>query len=316
FNSPAGLRLCREILKDLMPPDTHDWQLQAITRLLDGEDVLLITATGSGKTDVFIRLMRLIKNFTTCPRRLEGVRFPSDPGMIVVCPTKALEEEMEKRMLAAGLSAVAINGDHVDAARQNGQDLFKQVHEGFAVLLVSPEQLKSPNFRPVLDDPKFNQRVCMMAVDEAHLLNSWGETFRKDYQQTGWLRARFVRWLPLLAVTATMQVGVHTKRVCDFLGFKDGQYCIIRRSNMQHDIQLIFRTLRSGVHGIQFHDLDWILKQRTRTTLIFCGTINFGFRVDGYLFHNAGGDLVSHMKRIRMSKGWTFEGRSERRSFA
>ncbi|KIJ09315.1 hypothetical protein PAXINDRAFT_102280 [Paxillus involutus ATCC 200175] len=254
FNSPAGLLLCREILKDLMPPDTHDWQLQAITWLLDGEDVLLITATGSGKTDVFIRLMRLIKYFTTRPRRLEGVRFPSDPGMIVVCPTKALEEEMEKRMLAAGLSAVAINGDHVDAARQNGQDLFKQAN-----------------------DPKFNQRVCMMAVDEAHLLNSWGETFRKDYQQTGWLRARFDRWLPLLAVTATMQDGVHTKKVCDFLGFKDGQYCIIRRSNMRHDIQLIFRTLHSGVHGIQFHDLDWILKQRTRTTLIFCGTIDFSF---------------------------------------
>jgi hypothetical protein len=36
-------------------------------------------------------------------------------------------------MLAAGLSAVAINGDRVDAARQNGQDLFKQVCEGFAV---------------------------------------------------------------------------------------------------------------------------------------------------------------------------------------
>ncbi|KAF8837729.1 hypothetical protein BDN67DRAFT_1026783 [Paxillus ammoniavirescens] len=97
-----------------------------------------------------------------------------------------------------------------------------------------------------------------------------------------------------------MQVGVHTKKVCDFMGFQDGQYCIIRRSNTRYDIQLIFRTLRSGVHGIQFHGLDWILTQRTRIALIFCGTIDFGFRVDSYLFHNAGGDLVSRMKRIRM----------------
>ena len=34
-----------------MPSDTHDFQLEAIDHLLDGKDVLLVIATGSGKTD-------------------------------------------------------------------------------------------------------------------------------------------------------------------------------------------------------------------------------------------------------------------------
>ncbi|KAH7882646.1 hypothetical protein F5I97DRAFT_1816300, partial [Phlebopus sp. FC_14] len=77
----------------------------------------------------------------------------------------------EKRMHAAGLTAVAIHGDRVVMAQQAKEDLFARIHTGVAVVLVSPEQLKSPKFRAVIDGPRFSQRVRMMAVHEAHLMN-------------------------------------------------------------------------------------------------------------------------------------------------
>ena len=77
-----------------MPTDTHDFQLEAIGHLLDGDDVLLVIATGSRKTDMFIRAMHLIQYLATHPHILGNVTFPHDPAMVIVCPTKALEEEM------------------------------------------------------------------------------------------------------------------------------------------------------------------------------------------------------------------------------
>ena len=94
FASEEGQRICRHLLLDLMPSDTHDFQLESIGHLLDGEDVLLVVATGSGKTDMFIRLMHIIQWIAAHPHTFGAVGFPCDPVMVVVCPTKALEDEM------------------------------------------------------------------------------------------------------------------------------------------------------------------------------------------------------------------------------
>ena len=94
FSSSEGREYCRNTLRCLLPHDTHDFQLNAIGHLLDGQDTLLVTATGSGKTDTFIRLMRLISYISAHPNEIPGVTFPPDPAMIIICPTKMLEEEM------------------------------------------------------------------------------------------------------------------------------------------------------------------------------------------------------------------------------
>ena len=99
LSTEHGRTLCRTILRECMPHDTHDFQLEAMSYLLDSDDVLLLTATGTGKTDTFIRTMHVIRylteNHASAP---EGVSFPHDPAMIIVCPTKALEEEMVSNM--------------------------------------------------------------------------------------------------------------------------------------------------------------------------------------------------------------------------
>jgi hypothetical protein len=124
--------------------------------------------------------------------------------------------------------------------------------------------------------------VCVIAVDEAHLLNTWGASWRKAFRQIGWVRARFSD-VVLIALTATMRGGKHIRSVCEFLGLQRGQFHLIRRSNARPDIQILFRTMKSNIGGRKFPELDWILRGR-RKTLIFCRTIHLGWRVFTYLY--------------------------------
>jgi len=97
--------------------------------------------------------------------------------------------------------------------------------------------------------------VCVIAVDEVHLLNIWGASWRKAFCQIGWVQARFSD-VVLIALTATMHGGKHIRSVCEFLGLQRGQFHLIRRSNTRLDIQILFRTMKSNIGGRNFPELD------------------------------------------------------------
>ena len=88
-------------------PPTYDlepdnYQLDGVCFALDGDDVVATMATETGTTDFFIFLI-----FIICPDptlALNDVTFPKDPAMIVVCPTKALQEDMVRDKLCCHFS--------------------------------------------------------------------------------------------------------------------------------------------------------------------------------------------------------------------
>lgn len=86
----------------MLPFEPHDYQIEGICAVLDGQDLLATMATGSGKTGFFIMFMLVVcaiaKDSTLA---LGGRNFPKDPAMIIVCPTKALQEDMVRIYLAA-----------------------------------------------------------------------------------------------------------------------------------------------------------------------------------------------------------------------
>ena len=185
-------------------------------------------------------------------------------------------------MRCVNLSAVALNADTISAASKERQDLFNSMRLGVSIVLVSPEQLTSKGFERLVDDPDsvFTRRVCLLAVDEAHLMNTWGQSFRQAFQEIGAMRAHFPGRLPLAAVTATLQDGAPMQSVCSFLGLQPGHYHFIRRSNSRPDIRLIFRTMKSGLSSTTFPELHWVVKNKERCRiLIFARTISLGFRI-------------------------------------
>lgn len=116
--------------------------------------------------------------------------------------------------------------------------------------------------------------------------------------QIGWVRARFPD-VTMVALTATLRGGKYIAAVCRFLGFPHGQFHLIRRSNARPDIQIILRTMKSGMGGRKFPELDWILAEKKKT-LIFARTIHLGWRIFTYLCTRFPPGTSDANKRIRL----------------
>ncbi|KAH9940644.1 P-loop containing nucleoside triphosphate hydrolase protein [Amylocystis lapponica] len=180
FCSPEGNTLFQNILKNHLPYEPHDYQLEGACKALDGIDVLAVTPTGSGKTG-FMSMMMLVmcaisREPSLCPR----AKFKKDPAMLVICPTKALQLDMltslqEPKFSQVGLSTAVINEDTIHDARLAGQDLWDTVRSGITMILLSPEQLQTRSFESLLHDKQFEVRIAVFGVDEVHLLIGWGQ---------------------------------------------------------------------------------------------------------------------------------------------
>ncbi|KAJ3748286.1 P-loop containing nucleoside triphosphate hydrolase protein [Lentinula raphanica] len=306
FRSQAGHTLIAQIVQLYAPFRPHDHVLDGIGEMLDGKDLVAITPTGSGKTGYISFTALVVRELTRYPEKYPEVqnaakRFPKNPLMLAICPTNYLEYQLMSNIT---LDILIINKETKEEATRSGSlDLWvRAVNDiSLSVLLLSPEQLKSDEFARALKDERFFVRLYSLAVDEIHLLLTWGRSFRKPFQQIGLVRSRLPDTVTLMGLTATMRGGTVLKSICQFLGLKNGKFHLIRRSNQRHDIHLIFREISSSIEGTNFPELQWIIR-RKRKTVIFCQSIGLGNRVHQFLYKcdkALGGDPRTVLKRIR-----------------
>ncbi|TEB22268.1 P-loop containing nucleoside triphosphate hydrolase protein [Coprinellus micaceus] len=284
YNTPEGQELVKAILAE-QGIIAHDFQMQGVLIILDDRTLVATMATGSGKTGFFAFSMLAMLAISKNPSlALKGKTFPKDPAMVVVVPTKALQEDMCNNLRNRyGLDAVIINGDTAT------KELWHSCQKLHSIILIGPEQMTKSEFRELLDSKAFTARVCRLGIDEVHLICSWGESrLRSDFLQLGHIRSRFPRFshnnpIPLIVTSATIREGHPMTTICNTLGLVWGQFHLLRRSNLRRDMQIIVRVLTSGPANVSFPELDWILDSG-RNTVIFCKTIGFGFRVGAYLW--------------------------------
>ncbi|KAJ7126642.1 P-loop containing nucleoside triphosphate hydrolase protein, partial [Mycena filopes] len=283
--------------------EPHHYQIDGVCKILSGVDLVASTPTGSGKTGyLFLSILVMIaiaKKPSLCP----GVKFPMNPVIIVVCPTNSIEQQMDTNMADLGIAALTINADTVTAARIAGeQDLWVRAQEGVSMLILGPEQLISPGFRTLIGLDSFYDRVCVLGVDEIHLLVQWGLSFRKAFAQIGLMRARLPPRTPVIGLTATLLSDTKVENsIYSLLGVNRGEFHLIRRSNARYDIQILFRRLDSGLDGRFFPELAWVLKNRDKP-IIFGGTISRVFRLKCYL-NSLDSSNPDRDIRIRMHTG-------------
>ena len=153
-----GWALCKSILAKYLPYDPHDYQLDGICPTMDGYDLLATTPTGQGKTGYLTMFMLVVWEIAANETLALGQeKIPKDPAMIIVCPTKALEDNMVwinlhcavKNQLNSdvGLTTVVINSDSIDAARKEGQNLWEEARSKVTMIIVSPEELSVPKLK-------------------------------------------------------------------------------------------------------------------------------------------------------------------------
>ncbi len=96
LSNSDGWELARRLLRPRLPHDTHDYILEGLCKAIDGIHVISILQTGGGKSSLFYGYILLIQALNAlsppCDELLRT--FPKNPAMVVVFPTKGLEEDM------------------------------------------------------------------------------------------------------------------------------------------------------------------------------------------------------------------------------
>jgi ATP-dependent DNA helicase RecQ len=154
-------------------------QRVAFDALTEERDVLLVMPTGGGKSLCY--------------------QFPAAAGLapaIVVSPLVALMKDQVDALRRRGVAADRLSSSGTPDEREA---VWRAYDAGRLTLLyVAPEALENPRTlrRLAAASPR------LLAVDEAHCISEWGESFRPSYLRLGDVR-RAIGSPPTIALTAT-----------------------------------------------------------------------------------------------------------------
>lgn len=237
-------------------------QLAPIISALSGNDILLISPTGSGKSVCF-QVPALLSNRAS----------------IVLSPLKALMADQVSKLLQQHIPVTFLNSDLSHSEKKRRVKLIK---DGlFRLIYMAPEQLYTSkhsieNQRLFADHPPH-----FLIVDEAHCIDKWGDSFRPSYEKIGEIRKQLGS-PPTLAFTATANKktreeilrSLHMENAKIFIEDLDRDNLAVLRMRMQS------HTERAKIIN-NFYSL-----MRTKTSgkcLIFVATLKQGHLVQQLL---------------------------------
>lgn len=154
-------------------------QAEIVHALLDGEDVLAVMPTGSGKSLCY-QLPAILRGGLT----------------VVVSPLIALMRDQVRQLQGFGINAASLNSANNEAENQR---VYRDLREGsLRLLYVAPERLVRSDTVALLK----RSGASLLAIDEAHCVSQWGHDFRPEYLALGQIRAELGD-ITTIALTAT-----------------------------------------------------------------------------------------------------------------
>lgn len=197
---------------------TQKAALRAVATMPPGASLLVSMPTGAGKSLLFQVLARLVR---------EGAPMAGGKGVVaVVVPTTALALDHERTLsrlpgleASRALAGERASRDEILAAFRRGE---------VPVLLLSPEaafgSARSALMEAAEPVERKNSfvpaRLAAVVVDEVHIVESWGRSFRPDFQRLPGFVAELRRRTPslgvlLLSATLTPRARRELRRAYD-----------------------------------------------------------------------------------------------------
>jgi ATP-dependent DNA helicase RecQ len=218
-------------------------QAEALQSLLQGKHTLVIMPTGSGKSLVF---------------QLAALHLPGIT--LVISPLIALMKDQVDSLEQREIPATFINST-LPSGEQNSR-LKKLATGEYRIVYIAPERMRSVPFLKALQQ----QKVSLLAVDEAHCISEWGHDFRPDYLQIVQLRQTLNNPLTVaLTATATPQVQNDIVRL---LGFPEAERIVTGFNRPNLFLEVRYTTVARA----KLQALSELLTAQTGAAIIYAGT--------------------------------------------
>lgn len=230
----------------------------------DGKQIVLLP-TGAGKSLCFQIPAILMEGPT-----------------LVIYPLLALMSDQYRRMSEGGIKAAIFRGGQTAEERDEN---FRLLDDGAKIIIANPE---------ILSDEKLTGRlkeygISHIAIDEAHCVSEWGDTFRPAYLELGKiLRTLDVPVVTAFTATASPEV---LARISDVLF--NGEAHIVRSESDRPNIHYYVKKVASKKAAALV-----LAKTEARPMIIFCGTrsrtedmaqeLNTAFGAETAKFYHAG----------------------------
>lgn len=203
-----------------------------------GRQIVLLP-TGAGKSLCFLTPALLLKGST-----------------LVIYPLLALMADQKRRMDSGGIESVVFRGGQSEEEREEN---FSKIKSGAKIIIANPEVLQNKGIVKRLADC----RIQHIAIDEAHCVSEWGDSFRPAYLTLGQIiRELGCKTVTAFTATASPQVLDRVSQV-----LFGGQSHIVRsdadRSNIRYNVIYAAAKKREAFR---------LALTEEKPLLIFCGT--------------------------------------------
>lgn len=235
----------KKILKKIFGYDNFKpHQYQIIDNILDVKDVIAIMPTGYGKSLCFQMPPLITKELA-----------------IVISPLIALMVDQQMILDNLGINSCCYNSNL--SVKQRREVESGLVEGKYQIMYITPESL-SKSYE-LIDKIYENVGICMVAIDEAHCLSSYGYDFRPAYREIIKIRT-ILKGVPILAVTATATDKV-SQDIVDVMDMKNGE--LIKTSFDRPNLKI---NVKLYSHNTMDEIID-IIRDANGSTIVYCLTI-------------------------------------------
>lgn len=216
-------------------------QEEAINAALNGQDALVVMATGNGKSLCY---------------QIPALCF--DGLTLVISPLISLMKDQVDQLQANGIEADFLNSSQTLQQQQQVQN--KLISGQLKLLYVSPEKVMTNGFFQLISYTK----VSFIAIDEAHCISQWGHDFRPEYTQLGGLKSSFPD-APIMALTATADYATRQDILTHLKLQNPLQYIgSFDRPNIRYTLEEKFKPMEQLTR--------FVLAQKGKSGIIYCNS--------------------------------------------
>lgn len=151
---------CDRVIEKFKIENLKPLQRESLEKLVNLQDVFVIQPTGSGKSIIF----------QAAPMVFDVVKQTNFQSIaVVISPLTSLMQDQVKFLKSIGVTAEFIGEDQKDDTAKNAVE-----NGDCQVVFGSPESLlSSERWRKMLSSTVYQERLCLIAVDEAHCISHW-----------------------------------------------------------------------------------------------------------------------------------------------